>query len=193
MAPSPTIPTFMGALLVSRSSGWRGSRVKMCYCTPNFRSSRMVSEIRKPPRPAAITERLRAPLEKLYANFDYAGRVARDAISFPWRYPAPRDREVVALLAACLAYGRVDLFGSALKRLLAAMGPAPARFIMAFAAERHAGLFAGFLYRFNRPRDMVAFCVAVRQILDRHGSLEACFLAGDPDPSGPLRPALEAF
>lgn len=152
-----------------------------------------MSDIRKSGRPAPITERLRAPLERLYADFDYAGRVERDAIRFPLRYPDPRDREVVALLTACLAYGRVDLFGSALDRVLAAVGPSPARLVMAFEPERHATLFSDFLYRFNRPRDVVAFCVAARQMLERHGSLEACFLAGDPDSAGPIRPALEAF
>jgi uncharacterized protein (TIGR02757 family) len=135
---------------------------------------------------------LREPLERLYADFDYAARVPRDAIRFPLRYAAPRDRELVGLLAACLAYGRVDLFSRALEGVLGAMGASPARFVLGFDVERHAALFAGFRYRFNRPRDLVAFCVAARQILERHGSLEACFLAGDP-PAGDLRPALEAF
>jgi uncharacterized protein (TIGR02757 family) len=152
-----------------------------------------VTDTRKPRRPAPLAERLRGPLEQLYADFDYAGRVGRDAIRFPLRYADPRDREVVALLTACLAYGRVDLFGGALERLLAVMEPSPARFIMAFEPERQGRLFSDFLYRFNRPRDIVAFCLAARQILRSHGGLEAHFLAGDPDPAGPVAPALEAF
>jgi len=66
---------------------------------------------------------LREPLEHLYRGFDYAARVEFDAIRFPLRYADPRDRELVALLAACLAYGRVDLFGRQLDGVLAAMGP----------------------------------------------------------------------
>jgi uncharacterized protein (TIGR02757 family) len=119
--------------------------------------------------------------------------VERDALRFPVRYADPRDRELVALLTACLAYGRVDLFGGALEGVLAVMGSSPTRFVRAFAIERHGALFAGFRYRFNRPRDLEAFCLAARQILERHGSLEACFVAGDLDPSGAIRPALEAF
>lgn len=152
-----------------------------------------MSDIRKPGRSAPTAERLRAPLERLYADFDYAGRVERDAIRLPRRYADPRDREVVALLTACLAYGRVELFGGALETVLAVMGPSPARFMMAFVPERHGQLFSAFLYRFNRPRDIVAFCVAGREILERHGGLEACFLAGDPDPTGGMGPAIEAF
>jgi uncharacterized protein (TIGR02757 family) len=136
---------------------------------------------------------LREPLERLYREFDYGARVDLDAVRFPLRYPAPRDREVVALLTACLAYGRVDLFGRELEAVLAAMGPSPAAFVAAFEPDRDAARFAGFRYRFNRPRDLAAFCVATRQVLARHGTLERCFVAGDPEPSGPLRPALERF
>jgi uncharacterized protein (TIGR02757 family) len=137
--------------------------------------------------------RLRQPLERLYASFDYGARVQRDAIRYPLRYPEPRDREVVALLTACLAYGRVDLFGSALEGVLATMGPSPARFMVAFDPARDGDRFGGFLYRFNRPRDIAAFCLAAGRLLARHGSLEACFLAGDGDPAGPVGPPLEAF
>jgi uncharacterized protein (TIGR02757 family) len=144
---------------------------------------------RRPPKAL----RLRQPLERLYASFDYSARVEHDAIRFPLRFPDPRDREVVALLTACLAYGRVDLFGGALEQALAAMGPAPRRFVMQFEPARHRHLFLGFRYRFNRPRDLVAFCVAMRQILERYQSLERCFLAGDEDPRGGVGPPLERF
>jgi uncharacterized protein (TIGR02757 family) len=136
---------------------------------------------------------LRDPLERLYREFDYSARVGRDAIRFPLRYADPRDREIVALLTACLAYGRVELFSRALEGVLAAMGPSPAAFVAGFDPARDAGRFAGFRYRFNRPRDVAAFCLAARQVLARHGSLEQCFLAGDPDPRGPIAPALEHF
>jgi uncharacterized protein (TIGR02757 family) len=136
---------------------------------------------------------LREPLERLYREFDYGARVARDAIEFPLRYPSPADREIVALLTACLAYGRVDLFGRALQRVLGAMGPSPAAFVREFDPGRDAGVFTGFVYRFNRPRDLVAFCVAARDLLGRHGTLEKCFAAGDAEPDGPIGPALERF
>jgi uncharacterized protein (TIGR02757 family) len=135
---------------------------------------------------------LREPLERLYRECHYAARVDADAIRFPLRYADPRDREVVALLTACLAYGRVDLFGAQLERVFDAMG-APWQFVRDFDPARDAARFDGFLYRFNRPRDLVAFCVATRDVLARHGTLEKCFIAGDPDPNGPIGPALERF
>jgi len=137
--------------------------------------------------------RLRAPLERLYREFDWASRTDSDAIQFPLRYPDPRDREVVALLAACLAYGRVDLFSPWVDWILSRMGPSPARFILGFDPAKEGERFAGFRYRFNRPRDIAAFCLACQRLLIRHGSLRAFFLSGyspdDPD----VRPALERF
>jgi uncharacterized protein (TIGR02757 family) len=140
-------------------------------------------------RPSALRE----PLERLYREFDYAGRVERDAIRFPLRYPDPHDRELVALLTACLAYGRVDLFSRALEMVLNVMGPSPAAFVTDFDPLRHGRAFDGFIYRFNRPRDIAAFCLAARQVLERYGTLEKCFIAGDPDGEGPIASALERF
>src|SRR5919106_4543535 len=151
----------------------------------------MVSCRASPEMPSAAA--LREPLERLYRGFDYGARVARDAIEFPLRYPSPDDREVVALLTACLAYGRVDLFGRALEGVLGAMAPSPAAFVREFDPGRDGGAFAGFIYRFNRPRDLVAFCVATRDLLGRYGTLEKCFAAGDAEPAGPLGPPPQRF
>ena len=109
------------------------------------------------PRARAVrsAQSLRDSLERLYRDFDYASRLDRDAIQYPLRYADPADREIVALLTACLAYGRVDLFGRALEGVLAAMGPSPAAFVRDFDPARDAPAFASFIYRFNRPVDLV--------------------------------------
>jgi uncharacterized protein (TIGR02757 family) len=73
------------------------------------------------------------------------------------------------------------------------MGPSPAAFVAGFDPRRDAVAFADFWYRFNRPRDLVAFCVAARDLLARFGTLEKCFLAGDTDAAGPIGPTLERF
>ena len=78
---------------------------------------------------AARATRLRGPLERLYRRYDYAARIGSDAIKFPARYRDPLDREIVALLSASLAYGRVSLFGAWLERLLEWLGPSPRGFV----------------------------------------------------------------
>jgi uncharacterized protein (TIGR02757 family) len=139
------------------------------------------------------TIRLREPLERLYREFDWAARADQDAIRFPVRYPEPADRELVALLAACMAYGRVDLFGPWVDWALARMGESPARFVLGFDPAKHAARFEGFRYRFNRPRDLAAFCLAAQRILIDHGSLGAFFRAGFSATDAHVGPALERF
>ena len=95
-------------------------------------------------------QRLRQPLERLYREFDYGTRVELDAIRFPLRYAAPRDRELVGLLTACLAYGRVDLFSGELEGVLARMGPSPAAFVATFDPRRDSAAFDDFWYQIGR-------------------------------------------
>jgi uncharacterized protein (TIGR02757 family) len=142
--------------------------------------------MRSPPR-------LLAPLERLCRESDWVARAGFDAIRYPLRYPAPADRELVGLFAACMAYGRVDLFGPWVEWALARMGASPARFVRDFDRARHGRVFDGFHYRFNRARDVVAFCVAARDILVRHGSLRALFAAGFSPDDADVGPALERF
>jgi uncharacterized protein (TIGR02757 family) len=141
--------------------------------------------------PATLT--LKAPLEELYRGFDWAARAQHDAIRHPLRFQDPGDREIVGLLTACLAYGRVGLFGPQVDLLLQRMGPSPARFVSEFDPGRQGRAFDGFRYRFNRPRDIVGFCLATQGILARWGSLRACFVAGYSPEDRHVGPALGRF
>jgi uncharacterized protein (TIGR02757 family) len=136
---------------------------------------------------------LRAPLERLYRDFDYRGRLARDAIRYPRRYADPGDREIVALLTASLAYGRVELFGAWVERLLGWLGPSPRRFALAFDPARDARVFRSFHYRFNRGVDLAAALLAIHRLLVRHGSLRGAFVAGYDDAEPDIRPSLDRF
>src|SRR5262245_4115621 len=146
-----------------------------------------------PRRPAARKARLLAPLERIYRETDWVARADLDAIRYPSRYPDPADREIVGLLSACMAYGRVDLFGPWIEWALARMGDSPAQFVRSFDAARHGPAFDGFHYRFNRAGDLVAFCLATQRILSVHGSLGAYFAAGFHSSARDVGPALERF
>jgi uncharacterized protein (TIGR02757 family) len=144
-------------------------------------------------RAAQSPDRLRGPLERLYRDFDYSGRLASDAIQYPRRYADPLDREIVALLSASLAYGRVDLFGPWIDRLLGWLGPSPRAFCLGFDPRRDAALFAPFRYRFTRGGDLAAAVLAIHRLLGRHGSLRRAFLAGYTEADPDVRPALDRF
>jgi uncharacterized protein (TIGR02757 family) len=110
------------------------------------------------------------------------------------RFDDAEDREIVGLLAAGLAYGRVASIRGSLLDLLDRLGPRPARFVDSFEPGRDAGRFDGFVHRFTRGRDIALLLHLVRQAKERSGSLEAFFVEGDPAPaSDTLGPALDAF
>jgi uncharacterized protein (TIGR02757 family) len=142
---------------------------------------------------AARASRLRGPLERLYRRYDYDARVGSDAIQYPARYRDPLDREIVALLSACLAYGRVSLFGPWLVRLLGWMGASPRAFVAGFDPARDAGRFGPFHYRFTRGRDVAAAVLAIHRLIERHGSLRAAFVGGYAVEHPDVRPALQRF
>lgn len=105
------------------------------------------------------------------------------------RYEDPRDIEVIALLSACLAYGRVELFKPRIEQLAAKMGPSPHAFVRGLDVEGARALLAGFVYRFNLPADLAVLLLGMGRALREKGSLEALFaasLAGGEELSGAL-------
>ncbi len=154
--------------------------------------------MRRRPRPLspARAAALKPLVDALDAGLDRAARIGFDPVELPRRHSDPADQEVAGLVAAALAYGRADVFKPALERVLAAMGPSPARFADAFARAPDADAFAGFLYRFNRPADVAALVAAIGHVRLAHGSLGARFATLFGDEGGgfaALRPALARF
>src|SRR5512142_2870143 len=141
----------------------------------------------------ARAKMLRPLLEALDAGLDRTARVAADPVEFPRAQRSPADAEVAGLVAVALAYGRAELFKPVVARVLAAMGPSPARFAEAFAAASDRAAFDGVVYRFNRPPDLAALVAAIGHLRRTHGGLGARFRAlfeGAGGGAGALRPAL---
>lgn len=125
--------------------------------------------------PAGLGEALAA----LDARIDRAAVVGRDPVGRVHE-ARPEDREVVAHVAAMLAYGRVDLVRRAIADVVAAMGPAPAAFVRAAAPgalEQRLG--PAWTYRMTKAADLDAVLVAMGRLLRDASTLEEVFAAGD--------------
>ena len=121
-----------------------------------------------------MTEPVGPGLEALYASCDFEARLVSDPVRFPRRYTAPRDIEVAGFLAATYAFGRVDLFGAVLERLLDAMGPSPRDFL-----DRYDGAPLGrFEYRWLKSARLERLFRRLRIVLDEHGSLGEVAIQG---------------
>jgi hypothetical protein len=145
------------------------------------------------PRAAPEPFVLREALDDLCQRYDRR-YIESDPVGIVRRFDDPEDREIVGLIAAGLAYGRVASIRGSLESLLAWIGPRPARFAAGFEPARDAPLIDRFVHRFTRGRDIALLLHLVRQAKERAGSLESFFLEGDPDPGAPtVGPALDAF
>lgn len=109
-------------------------------------------------------------------------RLDSDPLVFAHQFRDPADREVVAFLAASLAFGRVASIQASVARVLAALGPRPASFLEAWDERPIAGL-EHFVHRWVTGEDVEDFLRIVKRARRAHGSLGALFAKGDEDHS----------
>jgi uncharacterized protein (TIGR02757 family) len=142
--------------------------------------------------------RLAPILDQFQRGFEVTARLTADPVEFPRRYADPADAEVAGLLAACLAYGRADLFKPKIEWVLQIASPSPAAFADRLSRDPDARRLAGFRYRFNTGEDVAALLAAAGWVRGRYGSLGARFAALLEEAraggsSAPLREALTRF
>jgi uncharacterized protein (TIGR02757 family) len=135
---------------------------------------------------------LKGALDDLYASYNRADAVA-DPIDLVRRYPAGTDREVVGLVAAGLAFGRVASILQSVERLLAVLGPSPAAFVRQFDPRRDGDAFAALGHRWTRGEDLAALVMVLRRMFDEAGSIEGFFLRGHDAGSTDVERSLESF
>ncbi len=149
-------------------------------------------------------KRVKSTLDTVRARCDVAARREADPVGIVHRYADAADRELVALVAACVAFGNAKVIRAKLDDLLERVGPHPAR-----AAEDPKALrtrLRGWRARVFRGEDIVKLLAGARAMQLEHGSLGAVFeaelaraTAGDSSAtsnaasSGALRAALGAW
>lgn len=137
-----------------------------------------------------LTPRQRAvkvALERVRARCDVTARREADPVSFVHRYDDRDDKEIVALVAASIAFGNVTTIRAKLAELLNRVGPSPSR-----AADDAAAVRASlrtWKHRVFRGEDLACLLVGARLVQRRHGSLGALF-ARELRAAGELREAL---
>src|SRR5690606_26167858 len=114
-----------------------------------------------------------------------------DPVQIVRRYDAIDDREIVAFVAAGLAFGRVASIMASVEAVCAVMGPRPAAFVRALDPIRQGDALRRLGHRWVRGVDLLALMWVLRQVLERHGSLEAAIAAGVQPGHADLGPAIE--
>ena len=130
-----------------------------------------------PPR-QRLLKPLGPRLERLYAVYADARYLSPDPLEMVVPFRRVEDREIAALAASSLAYGRVLQILKSLQKVFGILGEHPSDYVRSGNAERFRRDFRGFKHRFHTGEDLANLLEGVRIALDRHGSLESCFAAG---------------
>ncbi|MDT8304045.1 MAG: TIGR02757 family protein [Sedimentisphaerales bacterium] len=124
---------------------------------------------------------IKSVLDKLYKKYNHRDLIKPDPLQFVYRYDNPSDREIVALLSADLAYGRVEQIQKSLTNLFERMGKSPYEFVRGFGKAERKKL-NGFKHRFNTDQDISDLLMLLRKVLNQYTSIEAFFVQGyNPD------------
>lgn len=121
-------------------------------------------------------DRLR--LDKLYDDWNRPEYISPDPIETLSGYADTADREIVGLVAAALAYGRVNSILPSVRRVLEVLGAAPREYITSRDEGRIAADLRGIVHRFARPAHIAALLSGAAAVIREAGSLEEGFLDG---------------
>lgn len=132
-------------------------------------------------------------LEDLYRKYNQREFVHPDPVVFLYRYDDLCDREIAAFVASSLAYGKVAYILKSVSYVLEQMVPTPSIFLQRSSLKTMRQTFSSFKHRFTDGQKFSAMLYGVRKVLERHGSLNACFSAGMNDHDDTILSALSAY
>jgi uncharacterized protein (TIGR02757 family) len=97
------------------------------------------------------------------------------------------------MVAASLAYGRVNQILKSVSNVLDRMGGAPFRFVMESTDRRILSALRGFVHRFATGEGMTRMLIGLRGIIKRYGSLQRAFQGQMCSDYETVLPALDRF
>jgi len=135
---------------------------------------------------------LKEVLEKLYVKYNRRELIPPDPLQFACRYSARADMEIAALLAATLAYGRVEQIERSLNNLFGRIGSNLYEFVRDFGPAKRRKLL-DFKHRFTAGEDICDLLELLKLLFEKNGSIEKHFLSGYNKTDENIIPALSNF
>lgn len=132
-------------------------------------------------------------LENVYASRHRPEFIHPDPLEFLYHYNDAEDREVVALIASSLAYGRVAQILKSVQVVLDHLGGRPAAFLAVGSEAKIEKTLKGFRHRFTSDEDMARLLVGAKRMIIKYGSLKNCFISGVGEKDENIMPALAKF
>ncbi|HHV52724.1 MAG TPA: TIGR02757 family protein [Synergistaceae bacterium] len=131
--------------------------------------------------------------DEVYYLYNRREYVPPDPLQFLYSYPDIEDREIVGLIAAMLAFGRVEQIIKSVGTVLNALGPHPRVSLMGLSEEELSASFFGFRHRWVKGPHIIALLRGIRSTIEEHGSLQRAFVLSLSSSDGDLLQALSLF
>ncbi len=139
-----------------------------------------------------VSTDIKQALEKLYRKYNRWKLIKPDPLQFVYQYAKKADMEITGILAAVLAYGRVEQIEKSVTELLSRMGNSPYEFVRTFNKSKREKL-KNFKHRFNTGDDISDLLELLRKVIDKFSSVEELFLQGYNRNDKNIIPALSTF
>ncbi len=125
------------------------------------------------------TEQIRQKLDSLYEEYNKRELVHPDPLEFLYDYDDIKDREIAGLIASSLAFGRVwQIIKKVSFVLNVIMKGSPYLFLKENTSDFLKKECEFFSYRFVKNFHLTALLENIKEILEKFGSLNKCFLEG---------------
>ena len=135
----------------------------------------------------------RETLERLYITYNRREFVHPDPLEFLYDYDELADREIVALIASSLAYGKVAQILRSVSVVLGRIGVAPSAFLRTSSPRSLELNLADFKHRMTTGQDLARVLAGGKGVIERYGSLNACFASKMSADHETVIPALSSF
>ncbi|MDR2577422.1 MAG: TIGR02757 family protein [Chitinispirillales bacterium] len=140
-----------------------------------------------------MSSKLKTVFDDIYANYHHPRYLGLDPLVCVRQFSGKDNREAVGLLAAVLAYGRVEIIVRNVNTVINLMGGDPAQFIRDTSYRGKLKLFDRFKHRFNDGQDISALLESIKIVTGEYGSLENCFVGCMARSDGQLKKSLTLF
>ena len=117
-------------------------------------------------------------LDDIYNQYNRRCFVHPDPLEFLYSYKDIRDREIAALITSALAYGRVAQILKSVSSVLGVMDKSPYLFLKNSDRNSLLQRFKQFKHRFAEGKNLAALLFGAKNVIDRYGSLNKCFVSG---------------
>jgi len=138
-------------------------------------------------------QQLKQTLDRIYAKYHHPDYLGLDPLVCVRKSKDRRSREAAGLLAASLAYGRVEIIVRNINTIIDLTNGNFIDFVLNTSYREKLKSLTGFKHRFNDATDIAALLESSKSIMAGYGSLEKCFGVCMKQSGGVFKDALTSF